>query len=532
MPSANSELIEPVLPMHDIQGIAVPGFLKPHQTLLGVTCKGDSDSIQKFKTLLAETAAEIATADQTLADRRSFREKKGAKTSAVLTAVAFTSQGLAKLTPGAASIPSEAFRQGLAARSNFLGDPQDANEEGSPLNWKVGGPGKDVDGLFVVAGGTREDVNQRAKQLRDRFSQAGLSLEYDEDGDVRDDAGMRGHEHFGFEDGVSQPGVRGRASDGKEDFITDRHIAASQQPEHVLFGFPGQDLVWPGVLILGHPATSPDPLIPGLSSPASPEWTRNGSYLVFRRLRQDVGLFWRTMHQEAERLAGLPGFSGTTDDILASRIVGRWPSGAPVNRIPDGDDLNLGQDKLANNHLKFDSDTSALPLSSGHVDSFPQAKADPAGITCPWAAHIRKVNTRDSGSDTGGRDSTYSRRLLRVGVPFGPPLADRYAETKDDPEQGNRGLLFLSIQASIEDQFEFLMARWMGDPTRPKTPAGHDLLVGQNNAAGENRVRSCTIFGTGVQQSSVSTNAQWIVPTGGGYFFVPSLSALTDVISK
>ena len=72
----------------------------------------------------------------------------------------------------------------------------------------------------------------------------------------------------------------------------------------------------------------------------------------------------------------------------------------------------------------------------------------------------------------------------------------------------------------------------MGDPSRPKMPGGHDLLVGQNDAAGENRVRRCVIFGKGVQQASVKTDAQWIVPTGGGYFFVPSVSALTEVIGR
>jgi deferrochelatase/peroxidase EfeB len=242
-------------------------------------------------------------------------------------------------------------------------------------------------------------------------------------------------------------------------------------------------------------------------------------------------MFWRTMREQAARLAQLPGFEGMTDDKLASRIVGRWPSGAPVNRVPDADDPALGKSSLANNYIKFDSDASPLSLAGGHVDRFPQSKADPAGTTCPWAAHIRKVNTRDSGSDMGGRDSTYARRILRVGIPFGMPLEDRYATRENDPQDGQRGLLFLSIQASIEDQFEFLTARWMNDPSRPKSPGGHDILLGQNSAPGEERVRQCTLFGTGLQQTKVSTDAQWIVPTGGGYLFVPSLSALRAVLA-
>jgi hypothetical protein len=72
----------------------------------------------------------------------------------------------------------------------------------------------------------------------------------------------------------------------------------------------------------------------------------------------------------------------------------------------------------------------------------------------------------------------------------------------------------------------------MGDPSRPKMPGGHDLLVGQNDAPGESRVRRCAIFGSGLQQATVATNAQWIVPTGGGYFFIPSITALFAVVSK
>jgi Dyp-type peroxidase family len=529
------EIPEPVLPVGDIQGIAVPGFLKPHQALLGVVCGAQAEAVRSFKDFLGGIAAEVASAASTLEDRRRFRAArkkagKGPAAAGTLTAVAFTYPGLLKLTPGAAAIPSEAFRLGLAARSAFLGDPTDSAAEGSPGRWKVGGPESGIDALFVVAGDTAESARAGAKELAARIKAAGLKIPYHEQGGVRPD--LPGHEHFGFDDGVSQPGIRGRASSASGDFITERHIAAGTEPAHSLFGYPGQDLVWPGVLVLGQPASSPDPLIPGPPSPAEPDWTRNGSFLVFRRLRQDVGLFWRTMRDEAARLAKLPGFEGMTDDSLAARIVGRWPSGAPVNRVPADDDPALGKDRLANNNVRFDSDAAALPLASGHVDKYPQAKADPAGITCPWAAHIRKVNTRDSGSDTGGRDSTYVRRLMRVGVPFGAPLKDRYAEVKDDPQKGNRGLLFLSIQASIEDQFEFLVSRWMGDPSRPKMPGGHDLLVGQNDTPGEGRVRRCAIFGSGVQQAAVSTDAQWIVPTGGGYFFVPSLSALRGVLAR
>lgn len=524
--------VEPVLEMQDIQGIVVPGFLKPHQTLLGLVCADEPRSVRLFKQLILDLVPHISTAEQTLSDRRRHRRRAAARNRAragaaetgPLIALAFSYAGLRKLTPGAQEIPSFAFREGLAARSSLLGDPRDPKHEGHPKHWRVGGPDHGLDALLIIAGDTRSSVDRRTMQLISKVRKAKVKVIYRENGDVRSD--LPGHEHFGFDDGISQPGIRGRASGAPQDFITERHVAPTENPEHSLYGYPGQDLVWPGVLVLGYPATSPDPLVPGIVATATPGWTANGSFLVFRRLRQDVGLFWRTLRAEAARLARVPGFASLTDEKLASRIVGRWQSGAPVNRVPAADLKRLGRDKSANNYFKFDSDAIPLVLRSGR-DTYPPSKADPAGLVCPWAAHIRKVNTRDSGSDMGGRDSTYIRRLLRVGVPFGKPLKNRYAHDRRE-----RGLLFLSIQASIEDQFEFLVSRWMGDPARPKMPGGHDILVGQNDAPRESRVRRCALFGSGAEEGSFETAAEWIVPTGGGYFFVPSISALGTVIAR
>ena len=77
------------------------------------------------------------------------------------------------------------------------------------------------------------------------------------------------------------------------------------------------------------------------------------------------------------------------------------------------------------------------------------------------------------------------------------------------------------------------MARWINDPARPKMPGGHDMLIGQNGQPGEERVRRCTLFGkdcTGTPRLSWRSDKEWVIPTGGGYFFVPSMSALRDVI--
>jgi Dyp-type peroxidase family len=524
--------LEPVLDMEDIQGIAVPGFLKPHQILLGVRYDRKPERIAALLDFLRGLTPRVANAAVTLRDRRAHRpaargRKPAPSVRAPLIAIGFSFHGLFDLTPGADAIPSPAFKNGLARRSALLGDPTDRKNPGHPSKWRVGGPTTELDILIVVAGDTRSSVKARAAQLQRALAKIKTQV-ISQAGDVRDDVpGQKGHEHFGFDDGVSQPGIRGRASDDPQDFITERYVDRSEFPAAALFGYPGQDLVWPGECVIGYPQTGPDPLIPGPVLAATPAWTRNGSFLVYRRLRQDVGLFWRTMRTQARRLARLPGFAGLHDVALAAKLVGRWPSGAPLSRTPARDVDALGRAKLANNHFRFDSDTPTLKLTHGK-DGFAAAKADPIGAACPLTAHIRKVNTRDAPSDTGGRSSTYERRLLRVGVPFGPSLKDRYAKPKrNDPE---RGLLFLSIQSSIEEQFEFLQARWMNDNSRPKAPSGHDMIVGQNAPVSDG-VRRCVLFGSGLQQAQVEAPHQFVTPTGGGYFFVPAISALAGVIA-
>jgi Dyp-type peroxidase family len=526
---------EPVLATTDIQGLIVPGFNKPHQTLVGVRFPSTPDGRAACRTLMKELSHEVTTAAAALNDRALFRRERQLQRSVrvkrernmVCLAIGFSAKGLAALTPGARSISSPAFQTNLAARSKLLGDPTDPKDEGHPNQWIIGGPDNEPDALLVLAGDERQDVDALLITLLPRLARAGMTVLYNENGDIRED--LPGHEHFGFDDGVSQPGVRGLTSSQPDSYLTPRYLDPQVVPDCWLYGLPGQNLVWPGEFVFGYPRTSPDPLIPGPTATLAPDWTRNGSFLVFRRLRQDVGLFWRTMREEAKRLSRLPGFENMTDERLAALMVGRWPSGAPVNRTPEADNAVLGKDRYANNHFRFDSDTEPVKLRGGIEDSYPQAKADPAGITCPWAAHIRKVNVRDSGTDMGGGDASTRRRILRRGITFGKPLEDRYAE-ESDSARGQRGLLFLSVQTSIEEQFEFLQTRWMNDPTRPKMPGGHDILIGQNGQPQEKGVRRCTLFGSGLQTGVVETDAKWVIPTGGGYFFLPSVSALREVL--
>ena len=68
---------EPVLEMREIQGLVVPGLLKPHQTLLGVRIPGGSREVElNFKKLLCRLVEEeiVTTAKETLENRKEYRQ--------------------------------------------------------------------------------------------------------------------------------------------------------------------------------------------------------------------------------------------------------------------------------------------------------------------------------------------------------------------------------------------------------------------------------------------------------------------------
>ncbi len=530
---------EPLLDVDDIQGNILPGFMKPHMTLLALAIN-DADGVRRFlQRLQVTTLADVMRSRVKVRAVRTLRPT-GRQVGAVpgevddlWLNVALSWKGLEKLASDRPRLKEDlgaftdaAFRHGLAARSASLGDPTDPAAEGSPGNWVVGGPNREADLLLVVAADDPVRLTYTLVNLRRSAENCQLDVLHEEHGAKFDD---RGSEHFGFQDGISQPGVRGRV--GETDFLAYREIDRAETPDTWLYGLPGQLLVWPGEFVFGYPGASADPLVPGEVKRPGPAWSRNGSYLVYRRLRQDVAGFWGFIDAEAERLRVQPGFDTWTADRLAAALVGRWRSGAPLLRAPDADDEELGTNRMANNSFGYARPAGALALTNGEDSAgrWPEAVADPVGLRCPMAAHIRKVNSRETPNDVGASRASLDRRLLRRGIPYGKALTDPTAE---DPQDGNRGLIFLSYQTSIVDQFEFLNSRWMNSSVNPRSPSGHDLLVGQNGQPGENRVRRCTVFGAGLDKATIEMQQDYVVPTGGGYFFSPSISALRDTLAS
>jgi len=458
--------------------------------------------------------------------RRAFRQGLDRPVAPVWTNIAFDVKGVRLLAPAADKIRDRSFTTGMGIDSG-LGDDDDPAAPGHPSQWVVGGtPGNTPEILVIVGGDDLDEVRQRVGDVRASLASAGLPQpSFEQEGHVLDG----GVEHFGFRDGISQPGPRGRLSNGGQHYLTRRYYDPSDE-RALSSARPGQPLVWPGQFVFGYPKQKPDdPIEPGLAANGGHGWMDNGSYLVFRRLRQDVAEF-RHLTAEQAQACGIP------PERLAALLVGRWPKGTGLLRNPAGDDPDPMGDTFAVNHFDFARDVKPAEVCSDPLAQLESLAPDPGaelrtidgapgdlfGQVCPRFAHIRKVNPRGLVTDKGGSDRTLTFSILRRGITWGLPYPSAPEEQASD--DGQRGLFFLCYQTSIENQFRVLNTDWMNQTGGPEGDGGHDLLVGQG--PNPERQRRCTLTLDGDVPRNVIASKDWITNTGGGYFFAPSRSTL------
>jgi len=522
------EIEEPELEVNQIQGNIFAGFNKDNQSLIFLEIHEPT----KFKLWLRAITPFVATTEEVLQFNRLFkliRSRRKVESRAVLSTwlnIAFSFKGLKVLNDEASKFRDEAFKAGLAKRSQSLNDPSEG--AGFQKNWLIGGEDNEADLLLILASDSIEELALAVRrveswiyegaELNGEMVPSGAAVIFKQKGATLPSP-LTGHEHFGFLDGVSQPGIRGTVGNTKE-LITPR-----QNPADPNQGKPGQDRLWPGEFVFGYPGQDPeDAHKKGDPKSEGPSWSKNGSFLVFRRLRQDVGGFHEFLKREGDRLKLGP-------ELFGAKCVGRWASGTPIERASKADNLKMSRDDCANNAFDFQEatvPTKPKPDSGQCADNFPEslAKEDKDGLVCPFAGHIRKAYPRDDNSSDPKKvplpneADTETHRLLRRGVPFGDPFDPTVI-----PDDGNRGLLFLSYQTSIENQFEFVIKNWVNSPDFKDPGSGHDPILGQSEKD-RNRERFFSIKLANGEQQTIRLEKDLVIPTGGGYYFSPSIRAL------
>ena len=246
----------------DIQGNIVPGFNKDHQHFLFLRIR-DREPARRWVAGSRRRSPRWTRRWTSSASHRARRLAEGVREppgwAPTWVNIAFSHAGDRGCSP-APTRPTrfgeQSFRQGLAARSTYLGDPTSPAHPGHRDHWLVGGPGNEADVLVIVAGGRAADST--AGSRRSATGRDGSTSLFEQRGDALPGA-LRGHEHFGFKDGVSQPGVRGRLSEAPGDFITPRHLdpagdrRATPTSARSCSASPASSCVWPGQFLLGEP---------------------------------------------------------------------------------------------------------------------------------------------------------------------------------------------------------------------------------------------------------------------------------------
>ncbi|MBE2318975.1 Dyp-type peroxidase [Solirubrobacter sp. CPCC 204708] len=336
--------------------------------------------------------------------------------------VAFTFSGLSALglSPNLLESFPEAFREGMAARAERLGD----RGPSAPSEWEDGLGTGGAHVLVTVYAVDWEHLTAAVRSVigEDERQQAVTLVHLQ-----RAEALPGGKDHFGFFDGIAQPAVRGagvepRPGDGQPDGAGGwRELATGE----ILLGYEDEDGTLPAA-----------PLAP---------FERNGTFVVYRKLAMDTAAFRRFV--DAQSYPGGPR-------QLAAKIVGRWPDGTPLALSPGSPDAAIASDPARLNNF-------------GYAD-------DPDGFKCPLGAHIRRANPRDSAGFFDGRLSN-RHRLVRRGRAYGKPLPP--GATEDDGT--DRGLVFVCFQADIWRQFETVQALWIDDGDPFGLGRDKDFLVGE-----------------------------------------------------
>ena len=497
--------LEPLFPIADIQGDILVGLPKRHEHLMFFEVVDDGI----FKKFL--DSLDITSMQDCLRFRDEIAAQKQINDQLIPTPglnIAFTAGGLIKLGIGQISAAAgiDAFKNGMASRQAILNDPPSAS-------WRSLRPSKRLHGVFIVTGASHAEV---ANVISLRLAPPGANgwrLIDEEVGQVRP-APVIGHEHFGYADGVSQPGIRGRIAEtvALNPGLKDRQ-GQDSGPDQAA---PGQDVLWPGEFVFGYPAQNPGAAsFPEKGPDKTPPipFMLNGSFLVIRRLAQLVPEFNASVKKASQ---GLTDTSDPADpDLLGAQMVGRWKSGAALINAPTQDDRALGDNTPDANKFEFGDER--------------------AGLICPWAAHIRKAYPRDdvrhdtspSQEDVDRAEAfTQTHRMLRRGIAFGPELTEEEALSgTSNGGTHTRGLLFKCYVTSIENQFEFVQQQWSNAADFSQEESGIDPIIGQSQSA-LRPFRGAAPVSKDVAKKPDLDLKSFVRMEGGEYFFAPAIPAL------
>ena len=391
--------------------------------------------------------------------------------------IAFTHRGLQQMQLPAATLltfPVE-FQQGMKKRADILGDCG-AN---SPGHWDAVWRGDAVHAWIGVNGLTPQALDSRCAHILSLMEESrGATILYAQDAASRFINGKPSTgEHFGFTDGFGNPqylGVERSSQPGQGKLLADGTWAPLATGE-LLLGYADE---------AGELPVAPLPHL--LAS--------NGTFMVYRKLHQNLATFRDYLERQASSYAG-------GKEKLAAKFIGRWRDGTPLELSPDRPDQAMVQDPRRSTNFTY--------------------SGDPEGTRCPLGAHMRRVHPRDDFGFNGRLINR--RRITRRGLPYGR-FADEHEPVSDDDD---RGVIFMALNANLSRQFEFVQQQWIQYGNDAHLGNDKDPLLGQHGGHGRFMVQGDK--NPENPPFMCSNLPDFVELRGGDYFFLPSITALAMI---
>ncbi|TPL72295.1 hypothetical protein [Mesorhizobium sp. B2-3-15] len=481
----------------DIQGRVLP----PQNFCVQSVCFRRIIDVASARQALAKLVGEITTAQNAIDDFLAADDDRRRELS--LVNVGLTYAGMLALNSRMSGVSYEAFKEGLAARSRIIGSQRPGGHaeidkwEVVDGNWP-GAEERTAHLIVLVCGFDRAAVARKAFRVCRSLSgttPVGFSssvLPGEDRGAYLGESSAELREHFGFLDAISEPL---KADKDGVDIIWHRRPQSDVAKLEL------------GRFLVGLSGGRTEPLAGGVSSNSLAGIFRGGSFLVFLRLHQDVYRFHRfctaaSLWMSDEHGLFIPPLS------IAEQLVGRTIDGRPL-----------------------------VPYNNSDINDF--SFGGRSASFCPHSAHIRKANPRSP-------DRFSPRALTRRGMPYGPKSPSSFERPIQDYVE--RGMQFIALMTSIEEQFEATMRRINGvDQIHQKQNGKQALLkarivdglVGSNFEGTDDRYIVLRSRDKRKKKISVTVNPRtispscsgWCWPNAGGYFFLPTIAGFRQLIS-
>ncbi|QRV77285.1 Dye-decolorizing peroxidase msp1 [Ceratobasidium sp. AG-Ba] len=351
--------------LSNVQGDVIYGLAKDFEHFVFFTIT-ERDGFQKRLPLLQITTSEKAKGTwDAIAQLKAV--SPGQRHDLKLLNISFSQKGLDALGI-TENLNDKFFSGGQRNDAAALGDTIDKDNQ---PKWKPEYSER-MDGVLIGAGNTFELANSAVNEALATL-QGTVKEVYRLQGNTRPDD-QRKNEHFGWRDGISNPAI-------KDLPYPDTHVIE-------------EDRVRPGVLLVGHDGDNDHQ---GLKPVPRPPWAFEGSFMVFRELKQLVPEFHQFLEENPYFPDGMIIDRKLAVQLQGARFIGRWTNGVPIQLSPTSPNGDL---KNLNDFV------------------YPQETGDAGQTACPYSAHLRKTRPRND-LDNIKPVLKESSRINRKGIAYG-----------------------------------------------------------------------------------------------------------------